>query len=81
MPYRGHVRDGVVVLEGPDAPPEGTPVSVRTLRPRTRRGKGEAKSPPTLYDRLHNVIGIVTDLPPDFAANLDHYLYGAPKRR
>lgn len=79
MTYRGKIQNGMVVLEGSDAPPEGTTVSVRV--PKTaarRRGK---KSIPTLYDGLKRFIGMANDLPPDASLNVDHYLYGAPKRK
>jgi predicted DNA-binding antitoxin AbrB/MazE fold protein len=39
--------------------------------------KGEL---PTLLERLKNVVGSVDDLPEDSSTNLDHYLYGRPKR-
>ena len=35
---------------------------------------------PTLLERLKNVVGTVDDLPDDSSTNLDHYLYGRPKR-
>ena len=35
---------------------------------------------PSLFDRLSNVIGSIDDLPEDSSTNLDHYLYGQPKR-
>ena len=30
---------------------------------------------------LKDVVGTVDDLPPDASVNLDHYLYGTPKRQ
>jgi hypothetical protein len=33
---------------------------------------------PTLYDVLKDFDGIVTDMPPDLAQNLDFYLHGQP---
>lgn len=79
MTYRGLVKNGVVLLEGPARPPDGSEVSVRVLA-RPRRGK-PAGEIPTLYERLKPIIGAVKDLPPDAALNHDHYLYGAPKKR
>jgi predicted DNA-binding antitoxin AbrB/MazE fold protein len=35
---------------------------------------------PSLFDRLSNVVGSIDDLPGDSSTNLDHYLYGQPKR-
>ena len=76
MTYRGRVKDGVVVLEGPDSPPNGTEVSVRVLKGR-KRGK---RGPSPLYKALEPIIGKAKGFPPDASVNLDHYLYGTPKR-
>ena len=81
MTYRGKVKNGVVVLEGPNAPPEGAPVSVRVLKPAARRSTRAAKPGRSLYERLKPFIGICDDLPPDISINHDHYLYGTPKRK
>ena len=35
---------------------------------------------PSLLERLSGVVGTVDDLPEDSSTNLDHYLYGTPKR-
>jgi hypothetical protein len=34
----------------------------------------------SLYDRLKPLIGAAKDLPPDASINVDHYLYGHPKK-
>jgi predicted DNA-binding antitoxin AbrB/MazE fold protein len=36
---------------------------------------------PTLLERMKGFVGTVHDLPPDASVNLDHYLYGTPKRQ
>ena len=38
------------------------------------------KSRVSLYDRLNPLIGAAKDLPPDASVNVDHYLYGHPKK-
>lgn len=81
MVYRGQVKNGMVVLEGAKAPPEGARVSVRVVKSPARRGEKCPKHELTLYDRLKNVIGKAKDMPPDASVNIDHYLYGAPKRK
>jgi len=81
MVYRGLVKDGVVVLDGPEAPPEGARVSLRVLKATAVRPAKGSKRTTSMYDRLKPFIGIGNDLPPDFSVNHDHYLYGAPKRR
>jgi hypothetical protein len=34
---------------------------------------------PTLWETLKDFDGMADDLPPDLAANLDHYLHGHPR--
>jgi predicted DNA-binding antitoxin AbrB/MazE fold protein len=36
---------------------------------------------PTLLERMKDFVGKVENLPPDASTNLDHYLYGTPKRQ
>jgi hypothetical protein len=68
MIYRGHVKAGTIVLDAEVQLPEGTEVIVE---PVTSRSK------PTLAEQLGDLIGSVPDLPPDMAAQHDHYLHGA----
>ena len=35
---------------------------------------------PTLLERMKDFVGVIDDLPEDSSTNLDHYLYGRPKR-
>jgi len=71
MTYKGHVENGIVVLDEPASFPEGTKVRVEP---------DESARELTLAERLKDVIGIVKGLPPDFAAQHDHYIHGTPKR-
>jgi hypothetical protein len=74
--YSGEVRNGVVIFDGSSPlPPEGTKVRVEPLI-------DEAGDPtmPTLAERLQPVLGKAKGLPPDMAAQHDHYLHGLPKR-
>jgi hypothetical protein len=76
--YRGHIRDGRIELDEQVRLPEGAPVEVSiTPQPPV---VGEDELGPTLYERLKPVIGIAKGLPPDASINVDHYLYGHPKR-
>ena len=78
MPYRGRVKNGVVVLRGPQRPPEGAEVTVHVLAPaEPPTSPGQAA---TLYERLQPVIGKAQHLAPDASLNHDHYLYSTPKR-
>jgi len=78
MTYRGKIKNGKVVFDGRVHLPEGTPVSVRPLK--TERCRKKQEPIPTVYDRMEPFIGIADDLPEDASVNIDHYLYGAPKR-
>jgi len=76
----GKVVRGVVVFENGETLPDGTVVKVEPLRdtevveafPDVRR----------LRELLLSFDGVINDpeLPTDLAENLDHYLYGTPKR-
>ena len=78
MVYRGHIRDGRIELDEQVRLPEGAPVEV-SITPQPPAVQ-EDELGPTLYERLKPVIGIAKGLPPDASINVDHYLYGHPKR-
>ncbi len=80
MEYRGHVEAGRVLLDEPTVLPDGTVVSVRPLK-RARKASPRRRRPPTLAERLAPFIGKAKGLPADASTNLDHYLYGLPKRK
>jgi predicted DNA-binding antitoxin AbrB/MazE fold protein len=74
---------GVLRPVGPLSLPEGTRVRLRveevngSEQPAASHSEGQA---PTLLERLKDVVGSINDLPEDSSTNLDHYLYGRPKR-
>ena len=55
--------------------PDGTTVKIEAIVEPERQPSGK-----TFAERYAKYIGVVKDMPPDLAENLDHYLYGAPKR-
>ena len=65
----GKVVNGVVILEDPEALPDGTLVRVAPVG---------AES--TLGQRLLKFSGTIEGLPPDMADNHDHYIHGTPKK-
>lgn len=73
MTYRGHVKNGQIVLDEPAPLPEGTEVNVGVVE------GGDGK--PTIWDKLLELAGTVEGLPPDLARNHDHYLYGTTKKQ
>ena len=85
MIVRGKVKNGKVVLDNPKALAEGTEVEVRPAKkrkPSAKPGKKKAKLPPrSLAERLADVKGKATGLPPDASVNHDYYLYGLPKQQ
>jgi hypothetical protein len=85
MTVRGKVKNGKVLLDDPKALAEGTEVEVRPVKkrkPAVKPPKPKKKARPrSLAERLANVLGKATGLPPDASINHDHYLYGVPKRQ
>ena len=67
MTFRGHVKDGVVVLEGEHSLAEGTVVNVEPVAP-----PDDVRS---LREGLLKLAGKAQGLPSDLARNHDHYLY------
>ena len=78
MTFRGRVQNGVVVFPDPIPVPDGAEVDV-TFAP-SKDAASTARIPKTLSERLKNVIGKAKNLPPDTSVNVDHYLYGLPKK-
>ena len=76
MPYRGHVQNGVVVLDEDVRLGEGTEVLVQILLGDTKPKREELSD----FERLKDVIGKAEGLPEDFAENHDHYIHGVPKK-
>ncbi len=76
----GKVVKGVVVFENGETLPDGTIVKVEPLA----AAKIVEASPDVrrLREMLLSFAGVINDpgLPTDLAENLDHYLYGTPKK-
>ena len=66
--YVGKVTHGPVVLPPESDLPEGTTVRIEPI------------APETLAKRFKDVIGVVREMPSDWAENHDHYIHGAPKK-
>lgn len=76
MTCRGHVKNGVVVLDEPVSLPDGARVEVSIL-PFTQEPQIDDSSEAG-KQRLLRFAGKFTGLPEDAATNLDRYLYGQP---
>jgi hypothetical protein len=77
MTFNGHIENGQVVFDVAPGLPNGTPVVVTIVE---NSAPKEEREIPTLYERLKPIIGIAEGLPPDASQNIDHYLYGHPKK-
>lgn len=83
MTVIGTVQNGKVVLPPGVALPEGTEVSVEIHKPTSPVSPDTPAPADAKTDtgrRLLKLAGSCEGLPDDLSANLDHYLYGAPKR-
>jgi hypothetical protein len=80
MVYRGTIKSGVVILPADVTLPEGAEVfvSLADQPPGTTAGSGIWQK---LTDLGRWAENLPTDMPPDMAANHNHYLHGLPKRR
>jgi hypothetical protein len=76
--YLGHVENGVVVLDGQIALPEGAQVRVDLLGKPIENIPEESN--PSIYERLQSVAGKAQGLPVDASMQVDHYLYEQPKQ-
>lgn len=79
MVYRGHVRNGRIELDEEVRLPDGAVVMVQVEEDGSRPPSSDDEIEP-LGKRLLRHAGTAEGLPSDAARNLDHYLYGLPKR-
>jgi hypothetical protein len=79
MTYRGHIENGVVVLEPGARLAEGTQVRVEPL-PAAEDAAEVPEDVRQLREGLLRFSGIVKGGPTDLARNHDHYLHGAPRK-
>jgi len=82
MTYRGRIKGGAIVLDGPTNLPEGASVKVEVEiteigSDEQRQGGGQEQIG---VSTLLKHAGCIDDLPEDASVNIDHYLYGHPKR-
>jgi hypothetical protein len=69
MSITAKVEAGKIVLPPGVSWPSGTIVRIEPVQDQA----------PTLWELLKDFDGIANDLPPDLAANLDHYVHGHPR--
>ena len=78
MTYRGRIENGRVEFHDAVNLPDGIEVTV--LVPSVAAPNSEEVSGPTLLETLKDFVGSAKNLPPDASVNVDHYLYGVPKK-
>lgn len=78
MTCRGHVKNGVVVLDDPVSIPEGMSVEITVVNPETNAGSDDEFA--DLRRDLLDFAGKFSGLPEDASQNIDHYLYGHPRQ-
>ena len=72
MTYRGHIKNGQVVLDEPAELAEGAPVEVVVQN-------SPLADTHSIWDDLLEFAGKAQGLPPDFADEHDHYIHGTPE--
>jgi hypothetical protein len=80
MTLTGQIVAGHVVLDTPAALPDGTRVRVEPVVDGVATRPEPKEKPKTLAERWPTMADEVVDLPPDASVNVDHYLYGHPKK-
>jgi hypothetical protein len=83
MTLHGHIENGGIKFDPPIALPDGAAVEVQlqVLSSKTEEQSTGTSEPPTLLERMKDFVGTFDGLPADASTNLDHYLYGSPKRQ
>lgn len=76
MTYRGHIENGVVVVDESAELPEGAGVEITIVAGDAAYQSGADDS----HAGLMRFAGIIKDMPEDASLNVDHYLYGHPKK-
>jgi hypothetical protein len=76
MTIKGSVQDGKVVLPEGVFLPNGQEVNIEVPAP----SLDPATATTDLGRKLLELAGTCDGLPEDLSVNLDHYLYGTPKR-
>lgn len=81
MTLRGHVKNGVVVLDESGDLPEGVEVLIEVPAGvgNKRKPARKPKAKKTVGERLMKFAGKLKGLPVDLARNHDHYVHGVPK--
>jgi hypothetical protein len=86
MVLRGHVQNGMVMFDEPVVLPEGAVVKVELVEENVAtQPKSAADQKAPIEKQLAAIWADLPSsewakLPPDLSDNLDHHIYGAPKK-
>lgn len=69
MTFVGEVRNGSIVVKGGLPLPEGTVVQIQPIDPQQESALAKLAK-----------MAVKTDLPPDYAAQHEHYVKGTPRK-
>jgi hypothetical protein len=78
MTVQGQVKNGLVVPDAGSTLPEGARVVIQIVMDTESVSVSEDEKP--RERAFMKFAGMAKDLPPDASVNLDHYLYGHPKK-
>jgi hypothetical protein len=79
MVIHGHVENGKIVLDEEVSLTEAMKLRVEFLTTDSAEVDDSSQTS-TLYERMKDFLGTAKHLPPDASINIDHYLYGLPKK-
>jgi hypothetical protein len=74
MVYKGHIKNGQVVIESTGPLPEGAELRIEVVPAKVSDAASDA-------EWLLSFAGCLDHLPPAASRNVDHYLYGTPKKK
>ena len=79
MTFRGHIKNGEIVIEGASRFPEGTELRIDVVKkPASAKKKPTRKS---VYERLERFVGAAKGLPKDLAEKHDKHAARRIKKR
>ncbi len=80
MTVEGHIENGQIVFNEHVSLPEGARVRVELLSTSGNISRTLESRIGSNYEHYQSIIVAIDDLPPDFAAEHDHYIHGTPKK-
>ncbi|MCE9534255.1 MAG: hypothetical protein K8T89_24510 [Planctomycetes bacterium] len=76
MMLEARIENGQIVTDEPTNLPEGTKLRIEVVQDAPSQGQSRM----SFVERFQHLIGKAENLPADASVQLDHYLYGVPKK-